>query len=74
VKAEGTDSFALESLLPGTGYDVHVEQAEGQRPRPGTNGGILNGSAAYLQSGLPNCIQPRVNICTKGREFSVEAG
>jgi hypothetical protein len=26
VKAEGTDSFALESLLPGTGYDVHVSK------------------------------------------------
>ncbi len=26
VKADGTDSFALESLLPGTGYDVHVSK------------------------------------------------
>ena len=26
VKANGTDSFALESLLPGTGYDVHVSK------------------------------------------------
>jgi hypothetical protein len=24
VKGDGTDSFALESLLPGTGYDVHL--------------------------------------------------
>jgi hypothetical protein len=26
VKADGTDSFALESLLPGTGYDVHISK------------------------------------------------
>jgi hypothetical protein len=26
VKADGTDSFALESLLPGTSYDVHVSK------------------------------------------------
>jgi hypothetical protein len=26
VKADETDSFALESLLPGTGYDVHVSK------------------------------------------------
>ncbi len=26
VKTDGTDSFALESLLPGTGYDVHVSK------------------------------------------------
>jgi hypothetical protein len=26
VKSDGTDSFALESLLPGTGYDVHVSK------------------------------------------------
>jgi hypothetical protein len=26
VKADGTDSFALEALLPGTGYDVHVSK------------------------------------------------
>jgi hypothetical protein len=26
VKADGTDWFALESLLPGTGYDVHVSK------------------------------------------------
>jgi hypothetical protein len=26
VKGDGTDSFALESLLPGTGYDVHVSK------------------------------------------------
>ncbi len=26
VKADGTESFALESLLPGTGYDVHVSK------------------------------------------------
>jgi hypothetical protein len=26
VKAEGTDSFVLETLLPGTGYDVHVSK------------------------------------------------
>jgi hypothetical protein len=26
VKADGTYSFALESLLPGTGYDVHVSK------------------------------------------------
>jgi hypothetical protein len=26
VKAEATDTFALESLLPGTGYDVHVSK------------------------------------------------
>jgi hypothetical protein len=26
VKADGTDSFALESLLPGTGYDVHMSK------------------------------------------------
>jgi hypothetical protein len=26
VKADRTDSFALESLLPGTGYDVHVSK------------------------------------------------
>ena len=26
VKADGTDSFALESLLPGTGYDVHLSK------------------------------------------------
>jgi hypothetical protein len=26
VKSDGTDSFALEALLPGTGYDVHVSK------------------------------------------------
>jgi len=26
VKADGTDSFAPEALLPGTGYDVHVSK------------------------------------------------
>jgi hypothetical protein len=26
VKADGTDSFAIEALLPGTGYDVHVSK------------------------------------------------
>jgi hypothetical protein len=26
VKADGTDSFALESLLPGTGYEVHLSK------------------------------------------------
>jgi hypothetical protein len=26
VKSDGTDSFALESLLPGTDYDVHVSK------------------------------------------------
>ena len=26
VRADATDSFALESLLPGTGYDVHVSK------------------------------------------------
>jgi hypothetical protein len=26
VKSDGTDSFALESLLPDTGYDVHVSK------------------------------------------------
>jgi hypothetical protein len=51
VKADGTDSFALESLLPGTGCDVHVsKQAESQRPRAATNVGILSGSAARAPS------------------------
>jgi hypothetical protein len=26
VKSDGTDTFALEALLPGTGYDVHVSR------------------------------------------------
>jgi hypothetical protein len=26
MNEEGTDSFALESLLPGTGHDVHVSK------------------------------------------------
>lgn len=26
VKGDGTESFALESLLPGTGYDVHISK------------------------------------------------
>ena len=26
VKADGTDSFTLESLLPGTDYDVHMSK------------------------------------------------
>jgi len=26
VKTSGTDMFSLESLLPGTGYDVHVSK------------------------------------------------
>ena len=26
VKVDGTDSFALESLLQGTGYDVHLSK------------------------------------------------
>jgi hypothetical protein len=26
VKSDGTDTFALEALLPGTGYDVHVSK------------------------------------------------
>jgi hypothetical protein len=26
IKSNGTDTFALESLLPGTGYDVHISK------------------------------------------------
>jgi hypothetical protein len=37
VKAAGTDLFTLESLLPGTGYDVHVSRVKlrgaGRNPR-----------------------------------------
>jgi hypothetical protein len=33
VKADGTDSFALEALLPGTGYDVHVSKLKGKDHR-----------------------------------------
>ena len=43
VKSDGTDMFVLESLLPGTGYEVHVSKLklahagpylEPRRPRP----------------------------------------
>jgi hypothetical protein len=26
LRAEGTETFVLESLLPGTGYDVHISK------------------------------------------------
>jgi hypothetical protein len=28
VKSGGTDLFTLESLLPGTGYDVHISRVK----------------------------------------------
>ena len=31
LKSGGTETFVLESLLPGTGYDVHIEQDEAAR-------------------------------------------
>ena len=41
LKSEGAETFVLESLLPGTGYDVHISKmrlrGEGReivRPRP----------------------------------------
>jgi hypothetical protein len=36
VKAANTDTFALESLLPGTGYDVHISKLKlkGSPPAP----------------------------------------
>jgi hypothetical protein len=33
VKAGGTDMFSLESLLPGTGYDVHTSKLKLQGPQ-----------------------------------------
>jgi hypothetical protein len=41
VKTDGTDSFALESLLPGTGFDVHLSKLK-VKDRGMTRTGAMN--------------------------------